>query len=105
MTHMVIKKYILVCFILNICYGQNWIQNQRIERQFKEAVSSYNSGRYATSEAMLNKMIDLPYKSFNEKSLLLLLKSQVALNKSDDAKQTAKAFFSEYPSSSFLYHA
>ena len=105
MTHMVIKKYILVCFILNICYGQNWIQNQRIERQFKEAVSSYNSGRYATSEAMLNKMIDLPYKSFNEKSLLLLLKSQVALNKSDDAKQTAKTFFSEYPTSSFLNHA
>ncbi len=105
MTHMVIKKYILVGFILNICFGQNWIQNQRTDKQFKEAVSAYNSGRYATSEIILNKIIDLNYKSFNEKSLLLLLKSQVALNKFDDAKKNAKAFFSKYPTSPFLSHA
>lgn len=102
---MVIKKYILVCFILNICYGQNWIQNQRIERQFKEAVSSYNSGRYATSEAILNKIIDSGFESFHEQALLLLLKSQVALNKTEEAKKTAKTFFSDYPSSPFLDYA
>ena len=90
---MVIKKYILTCAILNICFSQNWIQNQRMEKQFKEAVSSYNSGRYATSEIILNKIIDSGYESFNENSLLLLLKSQVALNKTEKAKQTAKNFF------------
>ena len=68
-------------------------------------MSTYNSGRYATTETILNKIIDLNYKSFNEKSLLLLLKSQVALNKSDVAKQTAKTFFSKYPRSPFLKHA
>lgn len=102
---MVIKKYILVCFILNICYGQNWIQNQRIERQFKEAVSSYNSGRYATGEVILNKIIDSGFESFHEQALLLLLKSQVALNKTEEAKKTAKTFFSDYPSSPFLDYA
>lgn len=102
---MLIKKYILVAFFLNICLGQNWVQNQRTEKLFKEAVSTYNSGRYATTETILNKIIDLNYQSFNEKSLLLLLKSQVALNKSDVAKQTAKTFFSKYPRSPFLKHA
>ena len=102
---MLIKKYILVAFFLNICSGQNWVQNQRTEKLFKEAVSTYNSGRYATTETILNKIIDLNYQSFNEKSLLLLLKSQVALNKSDVAKQTAKTFFSKYPRSPFLKHA
>ena len=102
---MLIKKYILVAFFLNICSWQNWVQNQRTEKLFKEAVSTYNSGRYATTETILNKIIALNYKSFNEKSLLLLLKSQVALNKSDVAKQTAKTFFSKYPRSPFLKHA
>ena len=102
---MLIKKYILVAFFLNICSGQNWVQNQRTEKLFKEAVSTYNSGRYATTETILNKIIDLNYQSFNEKSLLLLLKSQVALNKSDVAKQTAKTFFSKYPRSPFLKYA
>ncbi len=102
---MLIKKYILVAIFLNICFGQNWVQNQRTEKLFKEAVSTYNLGKYATTETILNKIIDLNYKSFNEKSLLLLLKSQVALNKSDGAKQTAKIFFSKYPTSRFLNHA
>ena len=102
---MLIKKYILVAFFLNICLGQNWVQNQRTEKLFKEAMSTYNSGRYATTETILNKIIDLNYQSFNEKSLLLLLKSQVALNKSDVAKQTAKTFFSKYPRSPILKHA
>ena len=102
---MVIKKYILTCAILNICFSQNWIQNQRMEKQFKEAVSSYNSGRYATSEIILNKIIDSGYESFNENSLLLLLKSQVALNKTEKAKQTAKNFFSKHARSPFLNHA
>ena len=105
MNHMVIKKYILACFIFNICFSQNWIQNQRMEMQFKEAVTSYNSGRYATSEIILNKIIDSGYESFYEKSLLLLLKSQVALNKPEAAKRTAKIFFSDYPTSSFSGYA
>ena len=105
MNHMVIKKYILACFIFNICFSQSWIQTQRIEKQFKEAVSSYNSGRYAISETILNKIINSGFESFNEKSLLLLLKSQVALNKLDEAKRTAKIFFSNYPTSSFIKNA
>ncbi|MEC9437366.1 MAG: penicillin-binding protein activator [Candidatus Neomarinimicrobiota bacterium] len=96
------KKYILVIMIFNICFAQNWLQNQRLERQFKEAISSYNEGRYATSETILNDIISSGYDSYNEEALLLLLKSQIALNKSTEAKQTAKNFFSSYPRSKVL---
>jgi hypothetical protein len=88
--------------IFNICFAQNWLQNQRLERQFKEAISSYNEGRYATSETILNDIISSGYDSYNEEALLLLLKSQIALNKSTEAKQTAKNFFSSYPRSKVL---
>jgi len=96
------KIYILVIMIFNICFAQNWLQNQRLERQFKEAISSYNEGRYATSETILNDIISSGYDSYNEQALLLLLKSQIALNKSTEAKQTAKTFFSSYPRSKVL---
>ena len=96
------KIYILVIMIFNICFAQNWLQNQRLERQFKEAISSYNEGRYATSETILNDIISSGYDSYNEEALLLLLKSQIALNKSTEAKQTAKNFFSSYPRSKVL---
>ncbi|MEC7855052.1 MAG: penicillin-binding protein activator, partial [Candidatus Neomarinimicrobiota bacterium] len=83
-------------------FAQNWLQNQRTERQFKEAVSSYNDGRFAIAEEISSKIIDLNNEGFNEKTLLLLLKSQVALNKSSAAKITAKRLFTDYPASSFL---
>ena len=67
--------------LFNVCFGQNWLQNQRLERQFKDAVSSYNEGRYATSEKILNNLLESGYDSFMEEALLLLLKSHIALNK------------------------
>ena len=88
--------------LFNVCFSQNWLQNQRLERQFKDAVSSYNEGRYATSEKILNSLVESGYDSFMEEALLLLLKSQIALNKSAEARQTAKIFFSTFPRSALL---
>ena len=96
------KKYILTIMLFNVCFGQNWLQNQRLERQFKDAISNYNEGRYATSEKILNNLVDSGYDSFREEALLLLLKSQIALNKNSEAKQTAKIFFSTFPTSALL---
>ena len=95
-------KLILLLSFLSSGLAQNWLQNQRTERQFKEAVSSYNDGRFAIAEEISSKIIDLNNEGFNEKTLLLLLKSQVALNKSSAAKITAKRLFTDYPVSSFL---
>ena len=95
-------KLILLLGFLSSGLAQNWLQNQRTERQFKEAVSSYNDGRFAIAEEISSKIIDLNNEGFNEKTLLLLLKSQVALNKSSAAKITAKRLFTDYPVSSFL---
>ena len=95
-------KLALLLLLFNNGFAQNWLQNQRAERQFKEAVSSYNEGRFAIAEDISSAIIDSDFESFNEKTLLLLLKSQIALNKSSEAKQTAKKLFTKYPSSSFL---
>ena len=96
------KKYILTIMLFNVWFGQNWLQNQRLERQFKDAVSSYNEGRYATSEKILNNLLESGYDSFMEEALLLLLKSHIALNKNVEARQTAKTFFSAFPRSALL---
>ena len=88
--------------LFNICFGLNWLQNQRLECQLKDAVSSQYEGRYATSEKILNNLVDSGYDSFREEALLLLLKSQIALNKNSEAKQTAKIFFSTFPTSVLL---
>ena len=95
-------KLALLLLLFNNGFAQNWLQSQRAERQFKEAVSSYNEGRFAIAEDISSAIIDSDFESFNEKTLLLLLKSQIALNKSSEAKQTAKKLFTKYPSSSFL---
>ena len=60
------KKYILTIMLFNVCFSQNWLQNQRLERQFKDAISNYNEGRYATSEKILNNLVDSGYDSFRE---------------------------------------
>ena len=96
-------KLALLLLLFNNGFAQNWLQSQRAERQFKEAVSSYNEGRFAIAEDLSSAIIDSDFESFNEKTLLLLLKSQIALNKSSEAKQTAKSFSQNTPLVHF-YH-
>ncbi len=68
------QRILFVFLIMANLYGQNWIQSQIYDRQLKQATSNYNEGRYATSEAILNKLLSNESGEFEEPALLLLLK-------------------------------
>ena len=82
--------------------GQNWFQSQLIERQFNQAVVHYNEGRYATSESILKKILAGESDVYEESSLVLLIKSQIGLNRNQLAKESLRLFLERYPESIFL---
>ena len=97
------KKYILsLIFMFSLIFSQGWIQSQVIERKFNQAVENYNEGKYATTSTILKRLIADNPLSFEEPSLLLLLKSQVALNQTEQAKETARVFFAKFPKTIYL---
>ena len=97
------KIIIIVCFICsNIVSSQNWMQIQVLKREFDQAVTYYNDGKYAVSITVLNKILsDAPGK-YEEAILLLLLKSQIGLDQSNKAKETSRNFFLKFPESIYL---
>jgi len=98
------KKYKSILFLLLCfpCIGQNWFQSQLIDRQFNEAVEQYNEGRYATSESILIQILDGESGTYKESSLLLLIKSQMGLNRVKSAKETSRLFFTQFPESPYM---
>jgi len=97
------KKYILsLIFMFSLIFSQGWIQSQVIERKFNQAVENYNEGKYATTSTILKRLIADNPLSFEEPSLLLLLKSQVALDQTEQAKETARVFFAKFPKTIYL---
>jgi ABC-type branched-subunit amino acid transport system substrate-binding protein len=97
------KKYILsLIFMFSLIFSQGWIQSQVIERKFNQAVENYNEGKYATTSTILKRLLADNPLSFEEPSLLLLLKSQVALNQTEQAKETARVFFAKFPKTIYL---
>ena len=97
------KKYILSSiFLFSLIFSQGWMQSQVIERKFNQAVENYNEGKYAITSTILKRLLaDNPF-SFEEPSLLLLLKSQVALDQTEQAKETARVFFAKFPKTIYL---
>ena len=97
------KKYILsLIFMFSLIFSQGWIQSQVIERKFNQAVENYNEGKYATTSTILKRLLADNPLSFEEPSLLLLLKSQVALDQTEQAKETARVFFTKFPKTIYL---
>ena len=97
------KKYILsLIFMFSLIFSQGWIQSQVIERKFNQAVENYNEGKYATTSTILKRLIADNPLSLEEPSLLLLLKSQVALDQTEQAKETARVFFAKFPKTIYL---
>ena len=91
------KKYLATSILLfSILYSQNWMKSQFLERKFNQAVEDYNNGKYATSSTILKQLLADEPSSFEEPALLLLLKSQVALNQLDKAKETTRVISVSY---------
>lgn len=97
------KKYIATSILLfSILFSQNWMKSQFLERKFNQAVEDYNNGKYATSSTILKQLLADEPSSFEEPALLLLLKSQVALNQLDKAKETTRVIFAKFPQTIYL---
>ena len=97
------KKYIATLILMfSMLSSQSWMQSQILERTFNQAVEDYNNGNYATSLTILKKVLADEPSSFEEPALLLLLKSQVALNQLDRAKETTRVIFTKFPQTMYL---
>ena len=88
--------------MFSLIFSQGWIQSQVIERKFNQAVENYNEGKYATTSTILKRLLADNPLTFEEPSLLLLLKSQVALDQTEQAKETARVFFAKFPKTIYL---
>ena len=97
-------KILISVLLSGNLFGQSWIQSQIYDRQLKQAISNYNDGRYATTETILNKLLSNESGEFEEPALLLLLKSQVALDQNLKARETSKRIFSTFPQSPYLVY-
>ena len=99
---MKILRIVILFSLFSLTSGQNWIQSQVLEREFNQALSNYNKGRYATSETILNQILLNEPGVYEESVLLLLLKSQVGFNKNTKARETSSKILSKFPKSKYL---
>jgi len=95
-------KQILFLIIIYPVLGQNWFQYQLIDRQFNQAVVQYNEGRFATCESILKKILADEPGVYSESALILLIKSQIGLNRTQSAKESSRRFFEGFPESEYL---
>ena len=95
-------KTIIFLSLFNILLGQSWMQKQRFERKFNQAVSSYDNGKYENCETILREILSEDLGVYKEATLLLLMKTHIGLNKFENAKQSAKQFLLEFPQSNYM---
>ena len=96
-----LKTIILLSFF-SILLGQSWMQKQRFERKFNQAVASYDDGKYENCETILQEILSEDPGVYKEATLLLLMKTHIGLNKFENAKQSAKQFLLDFPQSDYM---
>ena len=86
----------------SILIGQSWMQKQKFDRKFNQAVSNYDDGKFLNSKILLQEILSENPGIYKEPSLLLLIKTQIGLNKFEGARQSAKQFLTDFPESNYL---
>ena len=87
---------------ISILIGQSWMQKQKFDRKFNQAVSNYDDGKFLNSEILLQEILSENPGIYKEPSLLLLIKTQIGLNKFEEARKSAKQFLSDFPESNYI---
>ena len=73
-------KTIIFLSFFSVLIGQNWMQKQRFDRKFNQAVSNYDDGKFGNCEVLLQEILSENPGVYRESSLLLLIKAQIGLN-------------------------
>jgi tetratricopeptide (TPR) repeat protein len=79
--------------------GQNWFLFSKVEKQFNQAVEHYNQGHYAIAESILKKMMKKDTGEYEEASWLLLMKTNIAMDRIGEAQKIGRQFLHTYPTS------
>ena len=87
---------------ISILIGQSWMQKQKFDRKFNQAVSNYDDGKFLNSKILLQEILSENPGIYKEPSLLLLIKTQIGLNKFEEARKSAKQFLSDFPESNYI---
>ena len=95
-------KTIIFLSFFSVLIGQNWMQKQKFDRKFNQAVSNYDDGKFLNSEILLQEILSENPGIYKEPSLLLLIKTQIGLNKFEEARKSAKQFLSDFPESNYI---
>ena len=66
-------KTIILLSSFSILLGQSWMQKQRLERKFNQAVSNYDDGKYENCETILQEILSEDPGIYKEATLLLLM--------------------------------
>ncbi|MDP7566438.1 MAG: ABC transporter substrate-binding protein [Candidatus Marinimicrobia bacterium] len=104
------KKVIFISIIFlfhGILFSQNWLQQRIIAEQFDKTLEHYDKGRYATADKILQRILKKPTGEFELPVHLLAMKTSLALDQYDEAKEFGKRLLThhnqhEYISETFM---
>jgi len=77
------RNIIILLFFIVPVFSQNWFQSRLIQKQLDMAVEHFNEDRFATTETILNKLLEKPLGAYESTAKILLLKTTYALRKTD----------------------
>ena len=93
--------------MINVAFSQNWLQQRIIAEQFDKTLEHYDEGRYATADKILQRILKKPTGEFELPVHLLAMKTSLALDQYDEAKEFGKLLLThhyqhEYISETFM---
>ena len=94
-----IQKSILFLYLFtlnSVGFSQNWLQQRIISEQFDKALQHYDDGRYATADNILQRILKKPAGEYQLPVNLLAMKTSLALDNLDAAKNYGKSILTKY---------
>ena len=94
----------IILFLLFIVpvFSQNWFQSRLIQKQLDMAVEHFNENRFATTETILNKLLEKPLGAYESTAKILLLKTTYALRKTQKTKKIGREFLQTFPTDQYI---
>ena len=96
------RNIIILLFFIVPVFSQNWFQSRLIQKQLDMAVEHFNEDRFATTETILNKLLEKPLDAYESTAKILLLKTTYALRKTQKTKEIGSEFLQTFPTDQYI---